>query len=470
MLFNSQQYLLFFGVVFCLYYASPHRWRRLLLLAASAYFYTAWIPQYILLIVFSTLWDFSLAKRIHRSHAPAKRKALLVLSCAGNLGILALFKYADFILANISWLAGLSGVKITQTPLGILLPIGISFYTFQTLSYSIDVYRGRLKPVDSILDFAVFVCFFPQLIAGPILRADELIPQLRKRVAFIPSEVKAGLLLALWGMSKKMLFADVVAPFVDRVYAEPHLYSAATLLNASYAYALQIYCDFSGYTDIALGCARMLGFKLIPNFDAPYLACSITDFWRRWHMSLSRWLRDYLYISLGGNRISPWRTRINLMLTMLLGGLWHGASWNFVIWGGLHGLYLSLHKIWTNAGMHKRSENLLGGWIYRIVATMATFHLVLLSWIFFRAQTLAGASDIITRIACWSGGISLSCFIPLCLLFLLLIIELLQRKIAFIPLIVRCPRTSRFAIYFMLLFLWFALGVVRTQQFIYFQF
>jgi alginate O-acetyltransferase complex protein AlgI len=340
------------------------------------------------------------AGRIHGSVRLGRRRAWLLLSLFTNLGILAVFKYGNFVVENLDlfWYFGISSPKLPDT-----IPIGISFYTFQTLSYTIDVYRRRAAPARNALDFALYVSFFAQLVAGPIVRATEFLPQVRSLSQLRGDRVSHGLQLFVRGLFKKIVIADNVGLFVDVVFAAPGHYSAITLWCGAYAFALQIYCDFSGYTDMALGIGRVFGLKLPANFDAPYLATSIRDFWRRWHISLSTWLRDYLYISLGGSRRSAGRTYANLMLTMLLGGLWHGAAWTFVLWGAFHGFWLALER-WADE--RRRAPLAPNSPFAILVKRVVTFHLVCVGWVIFRSQSFADLSIYLARMFTewsWSG-------------------------------------------------------------------
>lgn len=386
MLFTQPIFALFFIVVFSAAWAArDNRQRKLVLLVASYVFYAAWDWRFLSLILFSTTIDFVAGLRIHASDRG--RKGWLWLSLGVNLGVLGLFKYCDFFLASAARLIEPLGFE-TGT-LQIILPVGISFFTFQTMSYTIDVYRRKLAPVRNFADFALFVSFFPQLVAGPIVRAAHFLPQLQSRPRWRNVHVRRNLQLLLAGFIKKACIADTIAMHVDDVFSEPVLYTATAIWIAVLLYAIQIYCDFSGYTDMAIACAGLLGYDLGKNFDFPYLATNLADFWRRWHISLSSWLRDYLYIPLGGSRGAAWKTARNLMLTMLLGGLWHGAAWTFVAWGGLHGLGLMAHRLFAKRlATQQRTALRLGG---RILATTFTFYFVCCAWIFFRAQSFGDA-------------------------------------------------------------------------------
>ncbi len=387
MIFSTWLFGLFFSIVFAAYWATPSlRARHLLLLLASYVFYMTWNPWLALLIFGSTATDYVVAIGMSRCHSPRSRRQLLVASVAINLGVLALFKYADFFILSAKSLLEALGLQPNLSTLSLILPVGISFYTFQTLSYTIDVYRGRIEPERSFVNFALFVAFFPQLVAGPIVKASEFLPQLQSIKRFDWSRLDAAALLFLVGLSKKVLLADNFAGVADSVFADPARFKTADLWLAMFCYGGQIYCDFSGYSDMAIATAMALGFDLPVNFATPYLATSLSDFWRRWHISLSTWLRDYLYIPLGGSRGGRLFTVRNLMITMLLGGLWHGASWTFVIWGAIHGAVLSAARFWPKtsptrplqAGQRLRTA---AGWL----ATLLVVHL---AWVFFRCQPI----------------------------------------------------------------------------------
>src|SRR5215207_5592494 len=360
----------------------PGRW-RLFTLAASYVFYGWWDWRFCGLLAASTLANQVFAVAIHRAREQRQRKALLTIAVVANLGALGFFKYYDFFVTSAQNALADVGIDVSRAVLDVTLPIGISFFTFQALSYVIDVYRGDFRPV-TLAKFAVYLSFFPHLVAGPIVRAREFLPQLGKPRD--PRRVDVGLaaFLIVGGLFKKVVIANYLAEsIVDDVFAAPELHSGAEVLFATYAYAVQIYCDFSGYTDIAIGVALLLGFRFPQNFDAPYSAESLQDFWRRWHMTLSRWLRDYLYIPLGGSRGSKLFTYRNLMLTMLLGGLWHGAAWTFVVWGGIHGAGLAVER-WLADRRERRR--------------LVTFHVVCAAWIFFRADSFDRAGDMFRQL------------------------------------------------------------------------
>ncbi len=345
MIFSSWPFAFFFAAVFAVYWSiRTRRARHVFLLLASYAFYMSWNPWLVTLIIGSTLLDYVVALGLERAARERVRRWLLAASLTGNLGILAIFKYADFFVLSLRELLTGVGFETNLSTLNILLPVGISFYTFQTLSYTIDVYRREIRATRSFVDFALFVAFFPQLVAGPIVKARDFLPQLETIKRFDWARIDSAVLLFLLGVTKKVLIADQLATLVDPVFAEPERFATRDLWLAMFCYGGQIYCDFAGYSDMAIAVSRVLGFDLRPNFANPYLATSLTDFWHRWHISLSTWLRDYLYIPLGGSRGGRLLTCRNLMLVMLLGGLWHGASWTFVIWGAIHGLALVVSK------------------------------------------------------------------------------------------------------------------------------
>ena len=391
MLFNSSHFLLFFPVVFILFYVLPHRFRWAMLLVASYYFYMSWNPWYILLLVTTTAVDYLVARQIDRSSSVTTRKYWLTVSIVVNLSLLFYFKYYNFFIDNINSLSG-SHLKYMQ----FLLPVGISFYTFQEMGYVIDVYRGKLSAERHLGKFALFVSYFPQLVAGPIERASHLLHQLKERVVLRYENLSVGIKLIVWGFFKKVVIADNLAPIVDAVYDHPEQVSGKWILLATYFFAFQIYCDFSGYSDIAIGVARTMGVRLMQNFNLPYLASGIRDFWSRWHISLSTWFRDYLYIPLGGNRMSPVRTSLNLFAVFAISGLWHGANWTFVIWGMLHGAYLLVEKIKVPPANWRKGK------IFRWLKVLFIFHLVLFGWIFFRADHLNDAVEMLQRIVHWT--------------------------------------------------------------------
>jgi len=396
LIFNSGLFLILFLGFLIIYIllSKTHRPKLLFVTLFSLYFYYKSSGVYFLLLLSTTLIDYSLASLIYKTRLQWKRSTLLALSLVANLGVLGYFKYTNFLHEIFSTAAGIS-----YQPFDIFLPVGVSFFTFQSLSYTIDIYRNKLKPVNHILDYAFFVSFFPQLVAGPIIRAADFLPQLSKPTYVTKEMFGRGIYLICTGLFKKAIISNYISlNFVDRIFEAPSLYTGLENLFGVYGYALQIYCDFSGYSDMAIGIALLLGFHFAINFDSPYQSKNITEFWRRWHMSLSSWLKDYLYISLGGNRKGQLRTYFNLMLTMLLGGLWHGASFRFIVWGGLHGVGLALHKLFTSIKFKSVKQNpALQSWISAI-SILITFQFVCFCWIFFRAPTMDSAGQMVYQI------------------------------------------------------------------------
>ncbi|MDH3307593.1 MAG: MBOAT family protein [Acidimicrobiia bacterium] len=400
MLFNSLQYGFFLVAVVTAYYALRRRSQNLLLLVASYVFYGFWDWRFLGLIVVSTVVDFGTGQWIQRARTvekPGWARMAVSLSLMTNLGILGFFKYFNFFVDSaVSLLDGL-GLSASGTTLNVILPVGISFYTFQTLSYTIDIYRGNLEPTRNMLDFALFVAFFPQLVAGPIERATHLLPQIQMQRVVTSGLFSKGLYLIGVGLVRKVLIADVAGVIADRYFQEPTAYSSVELMAGLLLYSIQIYGDFAGYSNIARGSAMLLGFDLMRNFHHPYFARNVADFWRRWHISLSTWLRDYLYITLGGSRQGKMRTYVNLAVTMLLGGLWHGASWNFVLWGGLHGTYLAVHR----AFIQGRRE--AGGLATKALSMAFTFTLVSFTWLPFRLQEPSAVFDYLRGVFAFSA-------------------------------------------------------------------
>jgi alginate O-acetyltransferase complex protein AlgI len=420
--YNEQSPMLFTGIGFWLFFAilllfysiiyKKNTIRNGYLFLMSLFFYYKSGGYFFSLLIFSTLADYWLGKMIYQSEYKWEKKFFVTISIVVNLGLLAYFKYTYFFTDIINqifntnfevinflalWTNSATGSSFDIST--IILPVGISFYTFQTISYSVDVYRGKIEPVKNIIDFGFYVSFFPQLVAGPIVRAAEFVPQLYKKYSVSKEEFSIALFLILNGLIKKMLISDYLSiNFVDRVFNNPAAYTGFENMMAVFGYSLQIYCDFSGYTDIAIGVALLLGFRLPLNFNSPYKAMNITDFWRRWHISLSSWLKDYLYITLGGNRKGKIRTYINLALTMLLGGLWHGAALRFIIWGGLHGAALAIHKIWMEFRGADKKQMRKSNPFTHFATVLFTFLFVSFTWIFFRADSMDTAFFMIEKI------------------------------------------------------------------------
>ncbi len=397
MLFNSIDFLIFFPFVIMLFFALPHRFRWIMLLAASYYFYMCWKVEYILLIILSTVVDYIASRRMATLEDNGQRKRWLYLSLFTNLGILFGFKYFNFVGDNINALFDRFNVFYDVPAFEYLLPVGISFYTFQTLSYTIDVYQRKIEPEKHFGLFALYVSFFPQLVAGPIERPSRLLPQFHKEQVFSYENVTKGLRLMLWGFFLKLVVADRLAPIVDAIYNNPEQYAGLEVALGTVFFCFQIFGDFAGYSSIAIGAAKVMGYDLMENFRRPYFAASIREFWQRWHISLSTWFRDYVYIPLGGNRVVKWRWYYNLFITFLVSGIWHGANWTFVVWGALHGFYL-VFAIWmkpyfdkldASTGMDKRPG------VMHLWRVFTTFILAAFAWIFFRANSLSDAFTLI---------------------------------------------------------------------------
>lgn len=407
MLFNSLDFLLFFPIVALLYFAIPHRFRYIWLLIASYYFYMCWNAKYALLMLFSTVVTYSSGSLMSwvrtRPWKEARMIKWLKICVAGslalNLGVLFFFKYFDFIFNNLNSLLGIAHITLKRPGFDILLPVGISFYTFQALSYTMDVYRQEIKAEKNFLRYALFVSFFPQLVAGPIERSKNLLGQFYEEHRFDYQHVKDGLVLMLWGFFLKLVIADRIAILVDQVYNNWQLYGGIEIILATVFFAIQIYCDFGSYSYIAIGASQVMGFRLMDNFRQPYFATSVADFWRRWHISLTTWFRDYLYIPLGGNRKGTLRKYINTMIVFLISGLWHGASWHFVAWGGLNGAYQVIgestrpyrEKVLRFCKVNRDCFS------YRLMQRAVTFALVDLAWLFFRADGLLTGMRMLKR-------------------------------------------------------------------------
>ena len=396
LMFNSGFFLFLFLGFLSIYILlkKQAKIRILYVIAFSYYFYYKTSGGYFFLLAIITFLDFYIGMSISLFNGKNVKKFLLALSLLGNLGILCYFKYTNFVYEYVC-----DFYSKPFKPLDIFLPIGISFYIFQSISYTVDVYRNKIKPLQNILDYAFFVSFFPQLVAGPIIRAKDFLPQIHRPLMVTRNMFGRGVYLIATGLLKKAVISDYISVnFVDRVFDNPSLYSGIENLFGIYGYALQIYCDFSGYSDMAIGIALLLGFRFNKNFDSPYKSATISEFWKRWHISLSSWLKDYLYISLGGNRKGKIRTYINLMITMLLGGLWHGASLRFILWGGMHGLALVFHKIFLSIFPSLKASGVQMKPFQRILGILVTFHVVCFSWIFFRAHSMQSAMEMMQQI------------------------------------------------------------------------
>ncbi|MFY0626292.1 MAG: MBOAT family protein [Reichenbachiella sp.] len=474
MIFNSFPFLFFITTFIIIYYSVKSKNIKVwLCLVGSYFFYSWWDWRFLSLILLSTAIDFNIGILIRKY--PWKKKVFLLISIIANLGILATFKYLNFFISSFQDINMLLGFQTSVQTLNIILPVGVSFYTFQTLSYTIDIYRGNLKPETSYLNFSTFVAFFPQLVAGPIVRASHFLPQLRKNHIFNGHNFISGIRLIAVGFFKKIVIADSAALIIDRAFELPESYSSINLIIVIILYAIQIYCDFSGYSDIAIGVARLLGYHFPMNFNFPYFAKNFSDFWSRWHISLSSWLKDYLYISIGGNRKGQFSTYINLMVTMILGGLWHGASWNFIVWGLLHGLYLIFQRLFAIPFNRIRFEfNYITKQALLLMSILITFSLTCFAWIFFRSQNFEQAMTIIHRIFSFNdlsiGSIKHKVItlkiVVLAVGFMVSEIVLFRQKSNLI--ITEIPaRAIQTAI---LLWLIILFGTYSSNQFIYFQF
>lgn len=389
MLFNSVDFFVFFAIVYLLYLRLPHRRQNQLLLVASYVFYGWWDYRFLSLLLVSTVVDYIVGLRIYAADSPAARRRWVATSVSAQLTLLGFFKYYGFFVDSLEAALGSSGLDVSMLRLHVVLPVGISFYTFASMSYTIDIYRGQFRPTRNFLDFALFVSFFPQLLAGPIERARQLLPQIANPRRLSPEQFRDGVYLVGWGLIKKVVIADHSALIVNEVFSDPGRHGGMELLIAVYAFAIQIYGDFSGYTDIARGIAKLMGFELVLNFNLPYFAINPSEFWRRWHISLSAWLRDYLYISLGGNRRGTLVTYRNLLLTMVLGGLWHGAKWTMVLWGLYHGCLLVVHRLYTSwRSGHRRPPVALQNPLSRLALAVVYFQFTCIGWLIFRAENV----------------------------------------------------------------------------------
>jgi len=467
MLFNSLDFAVFFLVVFAVYAALPHRGQNRWLLIASYFFYGCWDWRFLSLIALSTTVDYAAAHGIHRSSDPRRRRHLLTFSMAVNLGILGFFKYFDFFIGSAEALARAAGFDPPALRLGLILPVGISFYTFQSMSYTLDVYRHQLRPARNFWDYALFVSLFTQLVAGPIERASHLLAKITRPRRITWNGFQTGTWLFSWGLFKKVVIGDNVALLADRVFSGSMEWNTASVLLGVYAFALQIYCDFSAYSDMARGLGRLMGFDIMVNFRNPYFALNPSEFWRRWHISLSSWLRDYLYIPLGGNRRGPRRTYVNLMLTMGLGGLWHGAAWTFVGWGLFHGAWLAVHRL---LGSRDRKPVSRAGRAWRL---LATFHGVCFGWLLFRAESLNDALGMLGALASQPGWFPDAgpWLFQLAVLGLpLFLVQLLQERTGDLLAPLRLSLVPRTLLYTLMGTMLLLFANTGSRAFIYFQF
>lgn len=475
MLFDSLSFLIFFPSVVLIYFILPHRFKLFFLFLASCIFYISAVPVYLLVIFLSIFIDYFSAIIISKSKK-RKRKIFLCVSLITNIGLLCIFKYFNFFNQNLSSLTNIFGIHYSPFILYVAIPIGLSFHTFQGMSYVIEVYKKNFKPEKNLLKYASFIMFFPQLVAGPIERPQQLLPQFSKKHIFNYDDTISGLRLMLWGMFKKVAIADRIGVFVDPVFADPHSFNGLTIAVATVLYAFQIYYDFSGYTDIARGAARILGYRLEINFNNPYISSSIQDFWRRWHITLSNWFRDYVYIPLGGNRKGKLKLCRNLLITFFLCGLWHGASWHFVIWGVLNGVYLIIFNIWNDRNKNK----------YHLPSKLSiiiTFATVCITWIFFRANSVSAAIYMIKKIFTYpfsnfqfseiGGSIFLEqnkfeFLIVIVLIFIVETVQIWKSKVFnFLPM---GSKSFRWAMYISIIWIIILAEKFGQRQFIYFAF
>lgn len=476
MLFNSLEFALFFPIVTVLYFLFPHGLRWALLLAASCVFYMAFVPYYILILIFTIIVDYFAGIWIENSKG-SKRKGLLALSLFANVGVLAVFKYYGFLAVNASAALGAVGVNAHFPALGILLPIGLSFHTFQAMSYTIEVYRGAQEAERHFGIYSLYVMFYPQLVAGPIERPQNLLHQFREVHVFDPDRATRGLKRMAQGMFKKVVIADTLAQSVNLVFDEPSKHQGIPALLAILYFAFQIYFDFSGYSDIALGSAEVMGFKLMQNFDSPYFSASIGEFWRRWHISLSTWFRDYVYVPLGGSRVSKFRRSVNVMIVFLLSGLWHGPNWTFVVWGAMHGGLIVIENLF---GERRDSASK-----WRPFRILLTFSLVCVAWVFFRAKSFTEAWTVLVsassgfraiahslrRWVMFSEPTVSSILLNLTLIAGAVIIEAMSRRRNVWDRLSAWPLVPRYAVYYAIIYITLYAGFIQTKnQFIYFQF
>lgn len=470
MVFNSLIFIAFFTVVYGLYQVLPHRWQNVMLLGASYFFYGWWDWQFLGLILVSTVVDFAVGIALDGAESASRRKWLLLVSVATNLGILAVFKYANFFVESLEDAVALAGLSWNLNLARIVLPVGISFYTFQTMSYTIDIYRGELRATRNFLDFALFVSFFPQLVAGPIERARVLIPQLTHPRRVRQEQFEEGCWLILTGYYLKCVLADNLAPFTEQIFGTPSGAHGLEIVAGIYAAAFQIYGDFAGYSRIARGISKLMGIDLMQNFHRPYLAVDPSDFWRRWHISLSTWLRDYLYIPLGGNRGSTLRTYRNLMLTMLLGGLWHGAAWNFVAWGLFHGLLLCVWRVAGRAG-NRNPTSVSNQRPVQLLRVIAFFQITCIGWLLFFVKDLSDVRLLFHQCVsqwAWNGVTPLVTIVVFA--GPVLLIEYLGERSRQLHPILQWRPAARLATYALITMAICLSGAVSNHEFIYFQF
>lgn len=484
MLFNSNAFYVFLPIVFCLYWAAPKKYRWIVLFCSSYYFYMSWNVKYVTLILFTTAVSYATALLMEKTEDKGKRKLCLTGALFISLGVLFFFKYFNFLSGSLAAAFERLAIPLHPVTLRLMLPVGISFYTFQTLSYVIDVYRGEVKACRHFGKYATFIAFFPQLVAGPIERTKNLLPQIEGEHRFDPDKAICGAKLIAWGFFKKIAIADTVAGFVDVIYDSVDLYAGFPLLLATVLFAFQIYCDFSGYSDIAVGVAKLMDIDLMTNFKSPYFSASIKEFWSRWHISLSTWFRDYVYIPLGGNRRGERRTRANLLITFLCSGLWHGADWTYVLWGMVHGLGQVAEKAWDRRFLPQKGKAHWG-------RAFLTFLFVCFAWIFFRANSISDAWYVVTHMfegvgspmtyltkgyqayqtagVLQSSGLKSFLLCAFCIV-ILLFHDYMELKTNVWEWLGRFQKPVRYAVYFALLFLVLCSRQLGEYEFVYFQF
>ncbi len=488
MIFNSLEFAIFFVIVTILFFTFPHKYRWALLLSASCFFYMFFKPIYILILFFTIVIDYIAGIYIEKTEEKHKKKLLLLASLVANIGILMVFKYYNFIAINLNHLFEVSNVNNKIPLLEILLPIGLSFHTFQAMSYTIEVYRGNQKAEKHFGIYSLYVMFYPQLVAGPIERPQNVLHQFHEVKTFDYQNMKEGLIQITWGLIKKVVIADRLSMFVNEVYGDVHSFTGIPLIIAIIFFSFQIFCDFSGYSDIALGTAKCMGYHLMTNFNKPYMAISLAEFWKRWHISLSTWFRDYLYIPLGGNRVKSIINYRNILIVFVLSGLWHGANWTFIIWGLFHGVYLIVESIIKKTFNKRNTEK---GFIYKVVNRVYVFFLVSFAWIFFRAQDFTTAIYIIKNafrdiknqlhliienkhiirsklLYLHQGGPDF--FIAIISIAILIIIHYRMGHRTFFELVNTKNKVVRWSIYYVMIIVFVMLGVFNKSEFIYFQF
>ncbi len=471
MLFNSLPFAYFFLLLVPLYWVLPRKPQTVLLLGAGYYFYSCWNPKFLALLVASTVMDYFCGLAVARIDDSKKRKAFVFLSMALNLGMLGYFKYVNFFAESLQVALTQMGMHVSIAHLNVVLPIGISFYTFQSMSYVIDVYRRDIPPTKNFIEFAAFVSFFPHLVAGPIMRPTTLLPQIQNKRTFNVGQFYEGCYLIFWGLTKKVVIADNLSPIVNELFGRWVTIDGGLAMLAIYAFAIQIYCDFSGYTDAARGIAKCLGFELALNFNLPYFATSPKEFWGRWHISLSTWLRDYLYIPLGGNRGGNWFVYRNLMLTMIIGGLWHGAAWTFVLWGTYQGVLLVGHRLLEPYLAKIDPVNPMDRAFWRVTRIVVTFHLVCFGWLIFASKSLQQVGGMLTAIVKRPSIPEANYLVPVLIVVLpLFLVQLAQYLTKDLNIVARTPWYVRSLFYTACFYAFVLGGNFGGSKFIYFDF